>query len=148
STYRGIKQSALGYLLQNMGEDGISKIKTLELACGTWNCVSNSWGDFGEHVKVVHLMTTLKQACLGYSPLPAKPQSKIRQIAQRWRDYERIAKDKAEWQSKNASQKWYRQVKGGTTSRTATAWYKSTSRAHAIWHASDAHRGAILPVGR
>jgi hypothetical protein len=82
--YGGINQSALGYLLEVLR----LPIRVEVLPCAIWNSTKETWAEFSEETKVVHLLGELRSAALRGKTLGSSP---VAQLAKLWCGYEKSA---------------------------------------------------------
>ena len=64
--YAGINQAAFGYMMEN--HQGVCSM--LQLPCSTWNACDNTWLDYGDHVRMIHIKSALRRYCLRDHPIP------------------------------------------------------------------------------
>lgn len=55
--YGGVNQSALAYTMANNGSD----MKYLELPCQEWNACSDSWKDWQQHARIIHVLMRMRR---------------------------------------------------------------------------------------
>jgi hypothetical protein len=89
--FGGINQSALGYLMSKDVADNANYLCIgTEVPCSTWNCEGDCQKRqlFSDQTKVVHVHGNLRRVLFNHEP-PKNDQ--IKQLAERWREYEQAA---------------------------------------------------------
>ena len=80
--YAGINQAAFGYMMEN--HNGLCGM--LQLNCSTWNACDNTWLDYGDHVKMIHIKSALRRYCLRDRPIP----DEYLFLVEMWEKYEKM----------------------------------------------------------
>lgn len=81
--YGGINQSAFGKLMET-GE--LQGLNILELPCAEWNSIRETWHEFDDRTKAVHLLGQLQTACLRC--YRGQPNTAIAALTRIWKSYE------------------------------------------------------------
>lgn len=86
SRFGGINQSALGYLLDE------HDLTIARLPCKEWNATRDSWPSCDSNTRVVHLLSSLRDACVGRGKYY---NASVNRLAALWREYDGAAQEGA-----------------------------------------------------
>lgn len=86
--YGGINQASLGYMLRNhYANESSESLSILHLQCQEWNCENETWKNFNDTTRILHIKSGLRKGCLT-GDIPPVGKHKIEPLVEIWRQYD------------------------------------------------------------